>query len=699
MTSAPAPCTARSSLVETLHGHRVPDPYRWLEDGSDPSVQQWAQEQDAWFLHHRDRWHERPIWAARLAEQALSQWTGSPLCRGRYQFFEQQQAQEPYPVVWVRRGDHPARVLLDPVRLDPSGRTRVTAWRPSWEGDRIAYLLSTAGSDISQLWVMSVDDGTVLDGPVPGMRTPSLAWMPGGDAFFYVRADHDPREASTAAGYGMRVLRHRVGTPVHSDEHVFGQAGPATYFAVTIDHRGTWLAVTAAEGSSARNDVHLAPVTTAGEPWKFQQVIDSTLTAGQWRPQFAPDGTLHLLTDYQAPGGRILTYPGPLHPDAPDTWPELLPPQDNRLLDDCVWVTSDTGNSQLLVLSAVGAGNELTLHHGDGQPPHRVPLPGHGAVSALRSHPQGGPDAWFLYTDRTTAPTLYHYDTHTHQARPAQHTRPRPARPTAPPVTSRQDSYPSHDGVPVDLQLLLPASDEDQLPRPLLLTAYGGFGAFVRPSYSPLAQAWVAAGGIYAVAAVRGGGDRGTAWHQAGRRAYKKTTVHDFNAAAQHLINSGLTTPGQLAAHGGSHGGLVVTAALTQRPDLYAAVLASGPLCDMVRYEHLGIGHTWTDEFGTASDPEQLTWLLSYSPYHHVKPHTPYPAVLLAGAVTDERTGDAHPRKMCAALQHATTSNNPVLLRRQTDAGHGPSDQTTARETLTDIITFLATHTGLRPVT
>ncbi|MEU5705001.1 prolyl oligopeptidase family serine peptidase [Streptomyces aurantiacus] len=717
MTSEATPRTARSSLVEDIHGRRVPDPYRWLENGRDPAVQTWAQEQDAWFHRHRDRWPDRAGWEAVLAEEARRQWTGSPLCRGPYQFYERQEAAAPHPVLWVRREGEAARVLVDPVRLDPSGRTRLAAWRPSWEGDRIAYLLSTAGSDISRLWVISVDDATVLDGPIAGLRTPSLAWLPGGEAFFYVRADHSPDDEPLSAGYGMRVLRHRVGAAPAGDEHVFGDGGPSGYFAVTVDRRGMWLAVTTAEGSSARNDVHLAPVAFAGEPWHFHQVVDGATTASQWRPQFAPDGSLHLLTDHQAPGGRILTYPGPLQHTGPHSWPELLPHQEGRLLDDCVWLTPAGGNeSRLLVLSAVEGVNELTLHGEDGRQVHRVDLPGPGAVSALRSRPEGGPEAWFTYTDRTTPPTLYRFDARTggtapahpaqpavlHPAQPAvphpaQPAMPLPGQPAPPRVTNRQITYRGVDGVAINLELLLPAPADTQLPRPLLLTAYGGFGAFVRPAYSPLARAWVAAGGSYAVAAVRGGGDRGTTWHQAGRRAHKKTAIDDFNAAAEHLVDHGFTTPGRLAAHGGSHGGLVVTAALTQRPDLYAAALASGPLCDMVRYEQFGIGHTWTDEFGTASDPEQLAWLLSYSPYHHVRPGTDYPAVLLAGAVTDERTGDAHPRKMCAALQHATTSDRPILLRRQPDAGHGPTDSTTARETLTDIITFLATHTGLHP--
>jgi prolyl oligopeptidase len=265
-----------------------------------------------------------------------------------------------------------------------------------------------------------------------------------------------------------------------------------------------------------------------------------------------------------------------------------------------------------------------------------------------------------------------------------------------PEIRSRSVRYHAGDGTEVTLFLFTPA-EEDQSPHPTLLYGYGSFGMPMRPWFSPLAAAWVKAGGTYAVACVRGGGEAGRHWHDAGRGPHKHRAISDFNDAAAWLIDTGLTTRDQLASYGESGGGLLVTAAAAQRPDLYAAVIAAGPLCDMVRYEHFGLGCTWTEEFGSASKPEQLEWLLDYSPYHNITPGMPYPAFLLTGAVTDLQTGEAHVTKMCAALQHATSGGRPILMRREPDTAHAASPASKERALTADILAFAGKYTGLSP--
>ncbi|MCW2898704.1 MAG: Prolyl oligopeptidase, partial [Streptosporangiaceae bacterium] len=322
-----------------------------------------------------------------------------------------------------------------------------------------------------------------------------------------------------------------------------------------------------------------------------------------------------------------------------------------------------------------------------------LPLPGAGVVSSLRTNIPHGHHAWFSYCDATTPPTIYRYDAisgKTEQetgATTAGHT---------PEIHSRSVRYHAGDGTEVTLFLFTPA-EEHQGPRPTLLYGYGSFGMPMRPWFFPAAAAWVGAGGTYAVACVRGGGEAGQRWHDAGRGPHKHRAISDFNDAATWLIDTGRTTRDQLAIYGQSGGGLLVTAAATQRPDLYAAVIAEGPLCDMVRYEHFGLGCTWTDEFGTASQSEQLRWLLTYSPYHNITPGTPYPAFLLTGAVTDLQTGEAHVTKMCAALQHATSSDRPILMRREPDTAHAASPASTERALTADILAFAGKYTGLSP--
>ena len=297
----------------------------------------------------------------------------------------------------------------------------------------------------------------------------------------------------------------------------------------------------------------------------------------------------------------------------------------------------------------------------------RVPLPGLGTAGGLSERPEGGHEAWFGYTDYTTPPLMLRFDARDSSVHVWATA---PGAVAVPPVTARQVTYPSADGTLVRMLVISGAAEPAQ-PRPALLTGYGGFDISLTPGYSATALAWVEAGGVYAVANLRGGSEEGEEWHRAGMLEHKQNVFDDFRGAAEALIRDGWTTSGQLAISGGSNGGLLVGAALVQRPSLYAAVVCSAPLLDMVRYERFGLGQTWNVEYGSASDPEQLDWLLSYSPYHHVGRGTAYPAVLFTVFTNDTRVDPVHAYKMCAALQDATSSppSRPVLLRAEGAGG------------------------------
>jgi len=270
--------------------------------------------------------------------------------------------------------------------------------------------------------------------------------------------------------------------------------------------------------------------------------------------------------------------------------------------------------------------------------------------------------------------------------------------PDLPGVQARQAEATSADGTIVRMVILSQDQAGPRQPRPAILYGYGGFGISMTPGYSPAALAWAERGGVYAVAALRGGGDEGEQWHRAGMRERKQNVFDDFHAAAQKLISDGWTTPGQLACYGGSNGGLLVGAAITQWPEMFAAAVCSAPLLDMVRYELFGLGETWNDEYGSAADAEELGWLLSYSPYHHVRAGTRYPAVLFTVFEGDTRVDPLHARKMCAALQHATSSpwpQRPVLLRSEPAVGHGARAVSRSSALLADTLAFVGRHTGL----
>ncbi|HET9658618.1 MAG TPA: prolyl oligopeptidase family serine peptidase, partial [Kineosporiaceae bacterium] len=386
------------------------------------------------------------------------------------------------------------------------------------------------------------------------------------------------------------------------------------------------------------------------------------------------------------------------------TWQDLLPHDPEAVLEDfCILDGPElAGDPLLLATWTRHAVSEITVHRlRDGSlldgDRGRVTLPGIGSVGALVSRPEGSHEAWFGYTDHTTPPHVYRIDGRDGSV--SLWTTP-PGTVAVPEVVTRQVAYTSKDGTTVRMFVIGRADTFDAQggpagPRPTILYGYGGFGVPLTPGYSASILAWVEAGGYYAVANLRGGSEEGEEWHRAGMGAQKQNVFDDFHAAAERLVADGWTTPGRLGISGGSNGGLLVGAALTQRPELYAAVVCSAPLLDMVRFERFGLGATWNTEYGSAEDPEQLPWLLGYSPYHHVRAGVAYPAVLFTVFDGDTRVDPMHARKMCAALQAATVSDRPVLLRAEKDVGHGARAVSRSVTLSADTTAFLATWTGL----
>jgi prolyl oligopeptidase len=394
----------------------------------------------------------------------------------------------------------------------------------------------------------------------------------------------------------------------------------------------------------------------------------------------------------------MVTGPGAL--DYAD-WQELLPADSEAVLGGyAILDGGELGRPVLLAAWTRHAISEITVHDlATGERRDQIGLPGLGTIGGLHERPEGGHEAWFAYTDHTTPTAVYHYDARDGAVSLAERA---PGSVAVPAVTTRQIAYQSKDGTTVRM-VVIAGAEAAAGPRPAILYGYGGFNISLTPAYTPSILAWAEAGGIYAVAGLRGGSEEGEEWHRAGMREHKQNVFDDFHAAAETLIAEGLTTREQLSISGGSNGGLLVGAAITQRPDLYAAAVCSAPLLDMVRYEQFGLGETWNDEYGTAQDPAELGWLLSYSPYHHVREGVSYPAVLFTIFESDTRVDTLHARKMCAALQHATAApagepggrGRPVLLRRETDVGHSARSVSRAVGLSAETLSFAAWQTGL----
>lgn len=675
------PEARRLDVVEDLHGHLVADPYRWLEDAASEETRAWSAAQDAlcrtWLgaLPGRER-------LARRLRELLPGMVGPPTVLGERVFHLRRLPEEEHAVLVVRVGDGPERVLLDPMALDPAGTTTLDSLSLSKEGDRLAYQVSTGGDELSHLWVVDVDSGEVLDGPIAMGRTGSVAWSPGGEELFYVR--RLPEVPAGEEHFHRRVWRHRLGVDPATDKVVFGEGrDPRTYYGVTTSRDGGWLSVTAAVGTEPRNDLYLADLSAPElRLVAVQEGVDAR-TSGGVR---ADDGLLWLFTNRDAPNYRLVVCEP--HDPAPARWRDVLAedPDGAVLTDYTLTADAVVAVRQRHVIS------EVTVHErGTGAPRYRVGLPGLGSAS-VTSRPEGGDDVWIGYTDHVTPYRVLHLDVPSGAT--SVHAVP-PGAVELPAIAATQVFVDSSDGARVPMVVLAREGTPLDGTNPTILYGYGGFANSLTPSYASTSTAWVEAGGVYVIANLRGGSEYGEVWHRAGMRDQKQHTFDDFLACAERLVADGWTSPANLGISGGSNGGLLVGAALTQRPDLFASVVCSAPLLDMVRYERFGLGATWNDEYGRADDPVELSWLLSYSPYHRVVEGTDYPAVLFTVFDRDSRVDPLHARKLCAALQHATTSDAPVLLRRETDVGHGARSVSRSIELTVDTLAFQAERLGL----
>jgi prolyl oligopeptidase len=683
------PEAPRLDLVEDLHGHRVADPYRWLEDPADPRTVAWTRAEDALAAEVLGALPMRERFAARLAELVHAGAVGVPVWRAGRAFSTRRDPGQEHAVLRVREPDGTVRVLVDPTELDPSGTTTLDAWSPSWEGDRLAYQLSTGGDEESRLYVLDVATGERLDGPVDRCRYSPVAWLPGGEELFYVRRLAPEQVPAGEEQFHRRVWRHRVGTDPGTDLLVHGEGSdPSTYFGVRTSRDGRWLAVSASVGTAPRDDVWLADLAGDAALRELQVGVDARTSA--W---VARDGRLWLFSDRDAPRGR-LAVADPADPAswAPQRWTDVVPEQEDGVLSDVALVDGTDGGLQVLAVHSVDATDRLSLWAADGSGRRGEVTVGAGSVSGVSAPPEGGTSAWVGWTDYATPPSVLRWDAAAPGAlEPYERAG---VAGEVPGVRVVETHATSRDGTPVHLFVLSGAGRPDT-PRPTVLYGYGGFDVALTPAWSAQALSWVAAGGVWVVANLRGGSEHGEQWHRAGMRERKQNVFDDFAAAGEHLVAEGWTTPGQLAVMGGSNGGLLVGATLTQRPDLVAAVVCSAPLLDMVRYERFGLGRTWNDEYGTADDPVELGWLLGYSPYHAVREGTAYPAVLFTTFESDTRVDPLHARKLAAALQWATTSPAPVVLRRETEVGHGARAVSRTVDLAADQLAFLAAHTGM----
>ncbi len=670
------PEAPRSDAADVLHGVTVADPYRWLEDPTDRLTVSWSAAQDEVCEHHLSSLGSKRRFAERL-EALIPGSISPPAVRGDREFFRRRQVGQDHDVLFVREGDD-ERVLVDPNVRSADGLVTLDAVSVAPDGTRVAYQLSEGGDEESVLRVLDVDTGHDIDGPIDRCRYSPVAWEPDGHAFFYMRYLSAADAPDDEPHLHRRVYRHVVGSADADDELVAGEDSTrGTYWGVDLSADGRWLVVTSAIGTAPRTDVWLVDRADAPTILVPVQVgVDARTHA------WVRDDRLWIQTDRDAANGRFAV----ADLGSPTDWVDVIPHDQTAVLDDASLV-----DDAIIVVWKRDVAAAVTVHERDGALRHSVDLPGTGTASVAA--PRTGTDAFVRYTDFTQPGVILRLDATTGATTTWATT---PGFAEVDGIATEQVFVTSLDGTRVPMSVLRPAGATRA--GPTILYGYGGFNVALEPEYSSAIVAWVEAGGTYAIANLRGGSEYGEAWHRDGMREHKHHVFEDFEACADWLVVEGVTTRGQLGISGGSNGGLLVGAAVTRDPSRYAAVVCSAPLLDMIRYERFGLGETWNDEYGRADDPTEFEWLHSYSPYHRVIEGTAYPATMFTLFDSDTRVDPMHGRKLCAAMQWATSAGfdeAPIILRRESDVGHGARSISRTIGLASDRLAFFAHHLGL----
>jgi prolyl oligopeptidase len=676
------PETRAEALVETVHGVKVQDPYRWLEQGEAKEVRAWTEAQNAHTRRALDGLPGRATIGQRLS-QLLSIGTISAPDphRGRY-FFTRREGQQNQPVLYVREGAQGKdRVLLDPNTLSRDGTVALDWWYESHDGKRLAYGLSESGSEQSTLYVLDVDTGRNLKDTIPFTRAASLAWLPAGDGFYYTRFPAPGTVPKGEENYHRRVFLHRLGDDPGKDAEVFRrEEKPTEWPGVGLSRDGRWLTITVSRGPG-KNDLYLRDLRE--ESNEFVAIAEGKDASYSAR---VVGNRLYILTTEEASNGRIFEVAA-ANPKR-STWSLLV-----RESQDIIITSFTVLGEQILVQGLSRAASNIRAFARDGRFLRDVKLPVLGTAGALGGE-EDGSEAFFSFASYALPPTVYRYDA----ATGALSEWARVAAPTldGKAVEVKQVFYPSKDGMNVSMFIVHRKGLKYDGANPALLYGYGGFNVSQTPTFNRGLNLWLERGGVYAVANLRGGGEYGEGWHKRGMLGLKQNVFDDFIAAADYLIKQKITSSKRLAIQGGSNGGLLVAAAMTQRPELFRAVVCAVPLTDMVRYHRFLIARLWIPEYGTADNPRQFAYLYAYSPYHRVAAGAQYPATLITTAESDSRVDPLHARKFAAALQAANKSANPILLRVETKAGHGAGKPLTKQiAEATDVWSFLFWQLGV----
>jgi prolyl oligopeptidase len=681
--SSPYPATRRESIVDTIHGQAVADPYRWLEDASKPEVAAWMDEQDEYARGQLAALPGRDRIAARLREIFYFDAMGAPTHRkGRYFYSRKLAKQEKNIIYWKKGKTGDEQVLFDPNGWSEDGSTGLKGWWPSYDGKLVAYNKSENNADEAVMYLRDVDSGKDLSDVIPGTKYSGASWTPDGKGFYYTWVPPVSDKVTIADRPGFAELRyHAVGTDPSTDKIVRPATGdPQTFLGGGVSRDGRWLVANVQHGWNS-TDIYFRDLKAKGkaaETWTtLVEGVPANFDVTVWRDQF------YVSTNDGAPRYKVYKV-DPTKP-ARAAWKELVPESDAVL--ESVSVVGE----HLALTYMRNAASELELRDLDGKRPRKVALPGIGTTGGIGGNPDE--DTGYFGFSSFTEPSII-YETSIKTGAVTEWSRVKLPIDTSGLVTE-QVRYPSKDGTQISMFLIYKKGAKRDGKNPVVLYGYGGFNVSLTPAFSSSRIAWLELGGMYAIPNLRGGGEYGEDWHKDGMLLKKQHVFDDFIGAARFLIDQGWTSPEHLAIYGGSNGGLLVGATMTQAPELFKAVVCAVPLLDMVRYHLFGSGKTWIPEYGSAEDATQFAAIYGYSPYHRVVDGARYPALLMLSADHDDRVDPMHARKFVAAVQHASLAA-PTWLRIEKNAGHGGADLVKQQvEQGADLYAFLAQQLGL----
>lgn len=657
----PYPETAKGDVVDTYFGVEVPDPYRWLEDDMAAETKAWVDAQNEVTQHYLDQIPYRDAIYDRLEKLWNYEKFSAPFVEGDYTYFYKNDGLQNQSVLYRHKGeDGEVEVFLDPNTFSADGTTSLAGISFSKDGSLVAYQISEGGSDWRKVVVIRAEDKSIVGDTLVDVKFSGLAWR-GNDGFYYSSYDK-PEEGSALSGMTdqHKLYFHRLGTPQTEDELVFGGATlPRRYISAYLTEDERYLIITAAVTTNG-NELYLQDLTEAGS--SIVRVVDN-FTNNHW--VIDNDGDkLFIQTDLDAPNGRLVVVDA--DNPAPQHWVDLIPQTENVL-------SAGAGGGKIFANYLKDATSMVQQYNRAGELERTIELPAVGSAGGFGAK-QDDEHLYYSFTSYVYPPTIFKYDIASGESTiykesgvdfdPSNY-------------VSNQVFYTSKDGTKVPMIITHRKDIELDGTNPTLLYAYGGFNISLTPSFSTSNIILLEQGGVYAVPNIRGGGEYGEQWHVAGTKMQKQNVFDDFIAAAEYLIAEGYTSSEKLGIAGGSNGGLLVGAVMTQRPELYQVAFPAVGVLDMLRYHQFTAGAGWAFDYGTADDnAEMFNYLHTYSPYHALKAGTAYPATMVTTADHDDRVVPAHSFKFAARLQEYHTADNPVLIRIETNAGHGAGKPT-----------------------